>query len=78
VEKVTRERKIREGTGRKVSLQGKPPRLGIPPAGSAGGMLKQYSTLYAAARLWLASAIMFFWILVVEPTDIRTVPVRDL
>jgi hypothetical protein len=30
---------------------------GIPSAGSAEGTLIQYSTLYAAARLWLASAM---------------------
>jgi hypothetical protein len=34
-------------------------RKGISSAGSAEGTLIQYSTRYAAARLWLASAIMF-------------------
>jgi hypothetical protein len=46
--KLTRERKMRW-----VCLQG------IPPAEPAGGTMKQYSTLYAVARLSLASAIMF-------------------
>jgi hypothetical protein len=38
---------------------------GILPADSAGRRLKQYSTLFAAARLWLVSAIMFLgvWLL---------------
>jgi hypothetical protein len=38
---------------------------GIQPADSAGRRLKQYSTLFAAAKPWLASAIMFLgvWLL---------------
>jgi hypothetical protein len=35
-------------------------RKGILSVGSAEGTLIQYSTLYAAVRLWLASTLMFF------------------
>jgi hypothetical protein len=60
--KLIRERKMREGTW----PESKPPRKtsssGDTSCRSAGGILKQYITLYAAARLWIASAIMFLGI----------------
>jgi hypothetical protein len=52
-------------------------RKGIPLAGSAGGTLILYNTLYAAKRLWLASAIRFLGVWSLNQ-QICTVSVRDL
>jgi hypothetical protein len=51
---------------------------GDPTADSAGRRPKQYSTLSAAARLWVRQRYNVFGSLEVEPTDIRTASVRDL